>query len=198
MSDTHRSYTLATVVALALAASALAASPAATDTSGVAPEPPRAGFRADYLMELERLQARMLALAAEVPPAIYAESGGVESHSLAECFTGLAAASRRILLGMEREVHRQSPADSADEKSRIVDDLTATLEAVHAAVEQTPDEGLEAPIDFLGRRWTRRALFLLLLGQMHEGLGHAAAHAESAGIVPPWLREKRSSDANED
>ncbi len=179
------------VMALALAGSS--APVHATE----APEPPSAGFRADYLRELARLRGRALALAGEIPAESYGQATG--GHSLAECLSDLAAGSRRILLGMEREVpgaggRRQAPVD----KERVIRDLTAARDGVRRAVEVTPDESLGAPIDFLGRRWTVRALFLLLLGQTHEGLGHAAADAESLGIVPPWLRQKRVAEASED
>ncbi len=193
MFESHRLSVLAAAFGLALTVPpAMADAPAPADTQATQ----RDGFRADYLMELERLRARTLALAGEIPADRFAAASDPGVHSLAECFTGLTAASRRILAGMERNVPAAAAeAGSTVEKSRIVGDLTTTLDAVRLAVEQTPEDGLVAPIDFLGRRWTARALFLLLLGQMHEGLGHAVAHAEAAGIEPPWVREKRISEA---
>ncbi len=181
-----------------IAAVALTALPLAAETQAEAPEAPRDGFRADYLMELERLRARTLALAGEIPAEDLAAAPEAGAHSLAECFAGLTSASRRILAGMAGEEAEIGDIESAIDKPRLVADLTATFDTVRRVVEQTPDEGLEAPIDFLGRRWTARALLLLLLGQMHEGLGHAAAHAEIAGIEPPWTREKRISDESGD
>ena len=182
-------------MALSLALLAVARPAAAQD----APAPPRSGFRADYLMELDRLRSRMLALAREVPAERYAARPGPEIHSIAECLGDLAAASRRTLGGMEREVpgaaEERGPAAG---KAGVVEELTAVLDAARRAALKTPDEGLEAPWDYLGRRWTTRALFLLLLSQMHEGMGHAAAHAESLGILPPWLRLKRVSEAHDD
>ncbi len=190
----------------------LAAALAAVSLSARADEspatPPVAGFRADYLMEIARLRARTLALVGEVPAASYDQVVG--GHSLAECVGDLTAASRHILRGMgrklppDREVAKGegaapvNPAVAPRRRDVLVEDLTATLDAVRRAVEATPDDGLSAPVDYLGRRWTVRALFLLLLGQTHEGLGHAAAHAESLGIVPPWVRQKRIAEADDD
>ncbi len=189
----HRLRTLTVALVLAPAIAVPARAAGATE----APVP-ASGFRADYLAEIARLKERTLALAEDVPPASYTVSSA-DRHSIAECLSDLSAASRRILRGMEAQVPAAGEdAEQAVDKASVVKDLTATLDAVRQAAEQTPGEELEAPIDFLGRRWTVRALFLLLLGQMHEGLGHAAADAESLGIVPPWLREKRASDASDD
>ncbi len=93
---------------------------------------------------------------------------------------------------------QELPPAAGGQKDAVVEELTATLDAIRQAVEATPDESLGAPIDYLGRRWTARALWLLLLGQMHEGLGHAAAHAENLGIVPPWVRQKTAAEASVD
>ncbi len=193
----HRYRTPALALALALAITVAAAAPARAAESAEAPAP-ASGFRADYLAQIARLKLRAMALAEHIPPASYTVSAAGR-HSLAECLSELSAASRRILRGLEAPVPAAGEGpESAAAKVRIIEDLTVTLDAAQQAVEQTPGAGLEAPIDFLGRRWTVRALFLLLLGQMHEGLGHAAAHAESLGIVPPWLREKRASEATDD
>ncbi len=193
MRGSHPTSLLAAALAVALAAL-----PAMAESPAPAPGSPRAGFRADYLMELDRLRSRTLALAEEIPADRWTAAPDRSGHSLAECFTGLAVASRRILAGMEGEEPAAAEAESAAEKSQIAGDLGAAFDAARRAVEQTPGEGLEAPVDFLGRRWTVRALFLLLLGQMHEGLGHAAAHAESAGIEPPWVKARRISDESGD
>ncbi len=185
---------LAAAALLVFAAAAAAQTPPA---AGIEPAP--SGFRADYLRELARLEERTLALAAEIPASRWAESPGPEVHPVGECFATLAAHSRRILVGMERPVpdalaDTQSPAD----KAPTVEYLTAVLAAARRAVEETPDGGLEAPIDYLGRRWTVRALFLLLLAQTHEGLGHAAALAEVIGVPPPWVKHRRASEATGD
>ncbi len=194
--------TLAVVMALALIAGG--SPPARAAEPAEKPASPNSGFRADYLMEIARLRERTLLLAGEIPPESYGQAAG--GHTLGECLTDMAAASRRILHGMDHEGPPAAGRDDAVGKAevapeagrRVVEDLTVTLDAVRRAVEATPEAGLGAPIDFLGRRWTARALLLLLLGQMHEGLGHAAAHAESLGIVPPWVQQKRVGDADED
>jgi len=160
--------------------------------------PPIAGFRADYLMELGRLRERTLALAGEIPAPRYASRPAPELHSLGECFAEMTAASRRILIGMDRPAPEAGEPSPEGEKKWVASELATVLDAVESAARETSDEDLEAPFDFLGRRWTTRALFLLLLGQVREGLGHVAAHAEDVGIVPPWLRQKRVSDASDD
>ena len=73
-------------------------------------------------------------------------------------------------------------------------------------VEHGATEGLDTVLGderlrilfLLGRRWTVRALFLALLGQSREALGHAAAHAEVLGVPPPWVRLRRASEASID
>lgn len=213
MPDPHRSLVLTAALVLGLVTVALAETAAETATEtgtetvaeADVPAPPSKGFRADYLMEFARLQARTLALAEEIPAERYADRSGPETHTIAECLIELAAASRRALVGMEREAPAaaEAPADAeerepAADKARIVAELTNVLAAVRQAVEETPDEGLEAPWDYLGRRWTTRALLLLILSQTHEDLGHAAAHAESVGVPPPWVKQRRVSEASVD
>ena len=208
---------------LALVAAAVAQTPpAAAETEPPAPPPAEApkplpkGFRGDYLLELARLEERTLALAREVPAERWTERSGPEVHSLDECLAGIGAASRRILTGMEREAppapeDRGKPAaaggevgageqddEQEDDKTRRLEELAAVFAAVRRAVEETPDDGLELPIDLLGRRWTVRALFLALLGQSREALGPAAAHAEVLGVPPPWIKQRRASEASID
>ncbi len=155
------------------------------------------GFRADYLMELDRIESRMLLLARDLPAETYSASAGSEDHTLAGCLTDTVAASRRTLISMHI-LKMGSDEVRPIEKDEIVDALAAALAEVRRGVEATSDEDLDLPVDYQGRRWTTRALFLAILTRHAEGLGHASAHADSLGHPPPWVREKRSSDAHDD
>ncbi len=197
MPNRHRPRALTAALLLVWGAAAAAQTPPAAESP--APAPPPSGFRADYLLELARFEERSLALAGEIPAERWSERPGPEIHPPGECFAALAAASRRILAALERPVPAP-PEDggAAAGKAPTVEHLAAVLATARRAVEETPDDGLEAPIDYLGRRWTVRALFLLLLAQGHEGLGHAAALAEVLGIPPPWVKLRRASEASID
>ena len=155
------------------------------------------GFRADYLMELDRIESRMLLLARDLPEETYAASAGSGDHTLAGCLTDTVASSRRALIGMHL-LKIGSDEVRPTQKNLVVDELAASLAEVRRGIEATSDEALDLPIDYQGRRWTTRALFMAILTRQAEGLGHASAHADSLGHPPPWLREKRMSEAFDD
>ena len=155
------------------------------------------GFRADYLMELDRIEIRMLLLARDLPEETYSASAGSEDHTLALCLTDSVAASRRTLISMHL-LKTGSDEIRPTEKNTIVDELAESLAEVRRGIETTSDEALDLPVDYQGRRWTTRALFLAILTRHAEGLGHASAHADALGHPPPWVREKRSSDLHDD
>ena len=84
------------------------------------------------------------------------------------------------------------------DKDRLIEILQQSGDAIRRAVIETPDEDLELPVDHLGRRWSVRSVFLLLYGQLQEGLGQIATTAECAGVDPPWVRDRRAEAATDD
>jgi len=156
-----------------------------------AAEMPESGFRADYLMDLARLEQKVVGLAEAVPADKYDWRPAAGVRSVSEVYMHLAGSTFQILQG----VGRPAP-DNAGELEKITDkvEVIETLKGAFAAAKEAmlaaSDDGMDENVEFFGRQWSKRAVFYLTATHIHEHLGQSIAYARSIGVVPPWSAPK--------
>lgn len=157
-------------------------------------EAPTSGFRAELLMDLARLERQVLSLAEAVPAEGYGWRPAAGVRSVSEAYMHLAAANHQILqaLGVEAP-EGLDEMEKITDKERVIEALRRSFESVRQAVMETPDDDLEAKVDFFGQQWSKRAVFYLSSTHMHEHLGQSIAYARSIGVVPPWTQEQQGT-----
>lgn len=72
------------------------------------------------------------------------------------------------------------------DKAQVVDALKKSIAHLRSSIEATPDADLDQKVKLFGRDMSKRAVYILLAGHIHEHLGQSIAYARSNGVTPPW------------
>jgi uncharacterized damage-inducible protein DinB len=177
----------------ASAATAMAQAPTTTSTQvttmRAAPAPP-AGFRADYLAEVDDVGKKLVDLAQAMPADKYSWRPAPGVRSVGEVYVHVAAGNSTLpsFLGAARleGVTRDSEKTVTD-KARIVELLKKSIDNVKAAAGNVGDRDLDKRVKTFGdREMTQRQVLFRILDHMHEHLGQSIAYARSNGVTPPW------------
>ncbi|HEY8468483.1 MAG TPA: DinB family protein [Longimicrobiales bacterium] len=189
-------------VAAGLAATVLAAAPAAAQHHGHAHGEhammPTSGLRAELIRDIEQLERKYLALA-DAMTGKYHWRPGEGVRSVSEVFMHVAGANFMIpaFAGVQPpEEYRTASQQEALAKLRALEQVTdeakvkealrhAFMHARHA-VAAIPDEQLDDVVKMFGQDATKRSVLTALVTHMHEHLGQSIAYARTNGVVPPW------------
>ena len=125
-----------------------------------------AGFKQDYLNELQYVSGHATALAEAMPAARYGWRPGRGVRSVSEVYVDMAAGNYLLLdlLGIK------PPAD------------------LYGGVTTMGDADMDKPLRFFGRDATVRAIFLRILVHLNEHTGQSVAYARMNGVTPQWSR----------
>jgi len=148
-----------------------------------------AGFRADYVAEVDSVGKKLVDLAQAIPADKYSWRPAPGVRSVSEVLVHVVQGNSMLpsFLGAARMegVSRESEKTVTD-KARIVDLLKKSIDNARAAGTRVADADLDKRVDFFGSQITQRALLIHLLNHMHEHLGQSIAYARMNGIAPPW------------
>jgi uncharacterized damage-inducible protein DinB len=183
------------VLALALpfvaAPAALAKQPqnAAAAAQSVPKTPPKAvGFRAEFLVNLDETQEKILELADSIPAEKYTWRPTAEVRSVSEVFmhiaggnyflsTFIGAEPPKMTIDLEKDVTR---------KGDVIAELKRSFEHLRTAANSVRD--FEKPVKMFGNQTTARGVLVTILSHLHEHLGQSITYARMNGVVPPWSR----------
>jgi uncharacterized damage-inducible protein DinB len=167
-----------------------------------------AGFRGEFLWELEIATRQSLAMAEAIPPEKYSWRPDAKARSVSEVFVHVATGNFMLLdvMGMAAplDLYQQVPTDgqerisglirrndelarSIQEKSAVVAVLNRSLQAANQSFNQVSDLELDRRLHFFGEETTVRRAYLRLLAHTHEHMGQMIAYLWFNGIAPPWL-----------
>jgi uncharacterized damage-inducible protein DinB len=174
---------VATIVALAARASAQApaAAPAAL-----------AGFRAEYVAEVESVGKKLVALAEAMPADKYGWRPAPGVRSVGEVYVHICVSDSTLpsFLGMKKMdgVSRDSEK-AVTEKAQIVALLQKAIANAAAAGSAVSDADLDKKVKTYGdQEMTERQVLARILFHMHEHLGQSIAYARMNGVTPPWSK----------
>jgi uncharacterized damage-inducible protein DinB len=177
----------------ASAATAYAQAPTTTSTQvttmRAAPGPP-AGFRAEYLVEVDDVGKKLVDLAKAMPADKYSWRPAPGVRSVGEVYVHVVAGNSTLpsFLGAPRMegVSRDSEKTVTD-KAKIVELLGKSIAHARAAAAGVADADLDKRVKTFGdREMTERQVLFRILDHMHEHLGQSIAYARSNGVTPPW------------
>jgi uncharacterized damage-inducible protein DinB len=166
-----------------------------------------AGFRGEFLRELEIAERQIVAIAECVPAEQYDWRPVAEARSFSEVFVHVATGNFMLLdvIGVAAPVdlYAQVPADgdarfqglihrndeltaSMREKDAVVGLLKRSLHAVSQSFAKASDGELNRRLNFFGEETTVRRVYLRLLAHTHEHMGQMIAYLRFNRIAPPW------------
>lgn len=185
---------LSLTAVLCACAAAFGQAPTTTSTQVMvmkaAPAAP-AGFRAEYVAEIDRVGQKLVDLAEAMPAGKYSWRPGPGVRSVAEVYMHVVISNSRIrsFLGLPPMEGLRPESEKITDKAQIVSLLKKSIENVRAAVANLTNADLDKSIKTAsGREMTDRQVLLLIITHMHEHLGQSIAYARMNGVTPPWSK----------
>jgi uncharacterized damage-inducible protein DinB len=178
------------LAASAAVAGAQAPTTTSTQVTSVRAAAP-AGFRADYVAEVDDVGKKLIDLAQAMPADKYGWRPAPGVRSVGEVFVHVAQGNSMLpsLIGFSKmEGVSRDSEKSVTDKATIVELLKKSIENAKAAGNRVPDADLEKKVNFFGSEITERRLLIHLLEHMHEHLGQSIAYARMNGVTPPWSK----------
>lgn len=167
-----------------------------------------AGFRGEFLWELEIAIRQSVELAEAIPAEKYDWRPDTKARSVSEVFVHVATGNFILLdaigVAAPMNLYAQVPAGGQErfsglirrndelaasirEKNAVVALLKRSLQAVNQSFTQASDAELDRRLHFFGEETTVRRIYLRLLAHAHEHMGQMIAYLRFNGIAPPWL-----------
>lgn len=166
-----------------------------------------AGFRGEFLWELEIAERQIVAIAECIPAEHYDWRPVAQARSFSEVFVHVATGNFMLLdvIGVAAPVdlYAQVPGDgdarfqglihrndelaaSMREKGAVVGLLKRSLHAVAQSFAKTSEGELNRRLNFFGEETTVRRVYMRLLAHTHEHMGQMIAYLRFNRINPPW------------
>lgn len=155
-----------------------------------AQETEKSGYLADFSSDFGRASEKLVDLAGAIPAEKFGWRPSDEVRTVSETLVHVAAANFFLAGQLGVAPPEDLPEDPEKEitaKDAVIELLKRSQEQVRRAVE-TSEVDLDREVDFFGRRWTVRRLYMQVAAHTHEHLGQSIAYARSIGVVPPWSR----------
>lgn len=172
-------------------------------------QPKITGFLREYLSELEIARAQLLALAGTVPDESYGWSPVPDARPFSAVLVHIAVGNLLLLyragvrMPVVIDLYGAIEGDTATRlvaitrqnvdmettmitKSRVVDLLDRSFQAVAEAMKTATDDELDVVGNFFGEPEAVRRLYLRLLAHSHEHMGQAIAYVRTMGYKVPW------------
>jgi uncharacterized damage-inducible protein DinB len=152
------------------------------------PAPPRSGFRAEFLHDLDEVQKKIVSLAEAMPAEKYKWRPAPGVRSVSEVYMHIAGGNYFLasFVGMKMPSYDTEKLETIAEKPRVIEELRRSFDHLRSAALLATDADLEKSIRMFGSDTTERAAFVNALNHLHEHLGQAIAYARMNGVVPPW------------
>jgi uncharacterized damage-inducible protein DinB len=150
---------------------------------------PASGFKADAIGNIDYASKELVSLAEAMPAEKYSWRPAPGVRSVSEVYMHVALANyylpsftgAKVPEGIDREMETK-----VTDKAKVVETLKKSIDSLRTAISNTPDAELDTKVKAFGRDLSKRAIFLIALGHIHEHLGQSIAYARSNGVTPPW------------
>jgi uncharacterized damage-inducible protein DinB len=151
-------------------------------------EAPASGFRSEFLVQLDDVEKKLVALAGAIPVESYTWRPGEGVRSTSEVFLHVAGGNYFLptFLGLQPPVSWTPEMEKETDKAKVLAALEESLAYLRRVVTEIPDADLDRAVQFFGRDSTVRGVLFLAANHLHEHLGQLIAYARVNGVVPPW------------
>ena len=171
-------------LALLLAVASLGSAAAAK-----AQNAPPSGFKGDAIGNIDYASKELVSLAEAMPAEKYSWRPAPGVRSVSEVYMHVALANYYLTsftgVKMPEGIDREMETKVTD-KAKVVEALKKSIDHLRTAITNTPDADLDQKVKAFGRDLSKRGVFLIALGHLHEHLGQSIAYARSNGVTPPW------------
>ncbi len=161
---------------------------ALTGVPPVMAEDEPSGYLSDFLQDFSRASEKLVELAEAIPADKYGWRPTEEVRTVSEVYMHVAGANFYFARDLGIPLPEDLPEELEKEvttKAEVIKVLKRSQDRIRQAVEKS-DGDVDRKIDFFGRDWTIRRLYMLVAAHTHEHLGQGIAYARSMGVVPPW------------
>ena len=156
---------------------------------GAEPASGPAGFRAEFIAEVDSVGKKLTDLAGAMPEEKFGWRPAPGIRSVSEVYVHVAGGNYllpsfmgvKVPEGISRDMEK-----TVTEKAKVIETLRKSLDHVKSAAASLSDADLDKRVKFFGREMTQRALLVVTLNHMHEHLGQSIAYARVNGVAPPW------------
>lgn len=177
------------IALLALLVSTVAyARPQNAARTATAPRP--TGFHAEFVVNLDEVQGKLMELAESTPAEKYSWRPAHDVRSISEVYMHIAGANYVLAtyLGTPAPTPSRDLEKSVTRKADVVFELRRSFDHLRAAAAKTSD--LEKQVKmFNGSTTSHRGVMMTALTHVHEHLGQSIAYARTNGVTPPWSRQ---------
>jgi uncharacterized damage-inducible protein DinB len=182
----------ASLIAIVFIATTVSAVARVQQTAAAKPaQPPKpAGFRAEFIADLDDVQEKITQLASSVPADKYTWRPAPGVRSISEVFMHIAGGNYFLMTFVGAEAPADIPKDieRVTDKPTVLTELKKSFDVLRRVVANEPDADLDKTVNMFGKQATHRYVFTTILNHLHEHLGQSIAYARMNGVVPPWSR----------
>src|SRR5437762_6106223 len=134
------------------------------------PAPPKSGFRAEFIRDLNDVQKKIEDLAAAMPADKYTWRPAPGVRSVSEVFMHIAGGNYFLasFVGMKPPAYDEQSLEKITDKERVLEELKRSFVHIRSAVLMASDADLDKPIRMVGNDTTFRGGFLTALNHLHE------------------------------
>jgi uncharacterized damage-inducible protein DinB len=146
------------------------------------------GFKAEFFVNVEDAQEKILELAESIPADKYSWRPASDVRSISEVFMHIAGGNYFLstFIGAEAPKTNGDREKTVTNKAEVIAELKRSFEHLRNSVNAIND--LEKPVKMFGNQTTYRGVLVTILSHLHEHLGQSIAYARMNGVVPPWSR----------
>ena len=154
-------------------------------------------YRRQFLIDLDTLQTKLVALANAVPAEKYSWRPAEGVRSFGEVFMHIASehyiftpmsfgAPRSQVIPRGQDAFKKFEANSS--KDSVLKYLTEGYAYTRASLAAVPDDSLVGKRKLFGRDYNVMETGIGMTADLHEHLGQLIAYARMNGITPPWSK----------
>lgn len=150
------------------------------------------GFRAEFLVDLDDVQKKIIDLAGAVPADKYTWRPNADVRSVSEVYMHIAGGNYFLatFLGVQPPDDMPKDLEKITDKQQVLAALQKSFDHIRTIVKNTSDADLEKPVKLFGNPTTQRGVFLTMINHLHEHLGQSIAYARMNGVTPPWSKKE--------
>ena len=193
-----RSHHLPAFQKVVIVAVALALGTASIATAQSTPNPEAATeVRKRFLMDVDTLQSKFMALANAIPADKYAWKPAEGVRTVGEAFMHVAAEYyywTPVAYGAKPSSEFQPSQEGVKKfeamstKAEVLKHLSESFASMKQAVESVPLEKITGEQKLFGGQRTIIETSFIMSGDLHEHLGQLITYARSVGVKPPWSK----------
>jgi len=161
---------------------------------------PVSGFRAEYLIQIDDVQKKLVDLANAFPAEKYVWRPGEGVRSVSEVFVHISSTNFLIptLTGVKAPEGLNGDMEkTVTEKGKVIAMVKRSFEHLRKAITGLTDKRLDEMVKMYGRQTSVRDVYFTAATHIHEHLGQLIAYARMNSIVPPWTAERQAQQPKE-